>query len=100
MLAPTAKVKRFLEIMQFVVTFASTCAVVDASRAYSAPDLRPGYHSTLPGRSERSDRRIGDLARIDRKRREAEQQASRRGLELTRSGLLASTNDVLRTSTD
>jgi hypothetical protein len=84
--------------MQFVVTFASTCAVVEASRVYAAPDLRSGYHSTLPGQSERSDRRIGDLARVDRKRREAEQQASRRGLEIARSGLLAGANDALRTT--
>jgi len=83
MLAPTAKTKRFLEITQFVLTFVSTCAIVEASCIHSPPHDRPGYHASAPQRREASlDRSIGDLARVERKRREAEQHSSRRGMEL------------------
>jgi hypothetical protein len=83
MLAPTAKTKRFLEITQFVLTFASTCAVVEASRSHTPFHDRPGYHASVPQQREASpDRSIGDLARVERKRREAEQHSSRRGVEL------------------
>jgi len=83
MLAPTAKNKRILELIQLGLTFVSVCAVLDASRIHSPPDGRPGYSAAIPRPRETSeDRRVGDLARVERKRREAEQQASRRGLEL------------------
>ena len=85
MLAPTAKTTRFLEITQFVLTFASTCAVVEASRIHAHARLleRPGYHASVPQQREASlDRSIGDLARVERRRREAEQHSSRRGAEL------------------
>lgn len=83
MLAPKPKTRRFLEITQFVATFVSVCAVVDASRIQSPPDGRSGYQASVPLGSETSrDRRLGDLARVERKRREAEQQSSRRGLKL------------------
>jgi hypothetical protein len=83
MLAATAKTKRFFEITQFVLSLASTCAVVEASRVPAAVAERPGYHASLPQpRDAASDRSIADLARAERKRREAEQHASRRGIEL------------------
>jgi hypothetical protein len=83
MLAPTAKTKRFLEMTQFVLTFAGVCAVVDASRITSPRHSEAGYYASVPfEREELSYRRIGDLARVDRKRREAEQLSSRRALEL------------------
>jgi hypothetical protein len=83
MLAPTAKNKRFLEVTQFVLTFASTCAVVEASRIHAPLHDRPGYYASVPQQQEASlDRSIGDLARVERKRREAEQHSSRRGVEL------------------
>jgi hypothetical protein len=83
MLAPTAKTKRILELIQLGLTFVSVCAVIDASRIHSPPDGRAGYSATVPGPRETSeDRRIGDLARVERTRREAEQRASRRGLGL------------------
>ena len=37
MLAPTAKTKRFLEKIQLVLTFASFCAVVDATFVDALP---------------------------------------------------------------
>jgi len=83
MLAPTAKNRRFLEITQFVLTFASTCAVVEASRIHAPLHDPPGYHASVPQQREASlDRSIGDLARVERRRREAEQHSSRRGAEL------------------
>jgi hypothetical protein len=83
MLAPTPKNKRFLEITQFVLTFASTCAVVETSRIHAPLHDRPGYYASVPQQREASgDRSIGDLARVERKRRETEQHSSRRGFEL------------------
>ncbi|HUQ53037.1 MAG TPA: hypothetical protein VM692_12505 [Gammaproteobacteria bacterium] len=83
MLAPKPKARRFLEMTQFVLTLASACAVVDASRIQTAAPDRPGYHTSVPQpRQAARDRSLGDLARVERKRREAEQHASRRGLEL------------------
>ena len=74
--------KRSLEIIQFVLTLASTCAVVEASRAEASPHDRPGYHVSVPAQREARDRSMSDLARTERKRREAEQQLSRRGAKL------------------
>lgn len=73
MLAAKPRTKRLLETIQFLLTFASACAVIDTTRIHAAPADRPGYHAGLPQRSERqSDRRLGDLARSERKRRESE----------------------------
>lgn len=83
MLAAKPKTKRFLKLTQFVLTFASTCAVLDTTRVDAPLHDRPGYYASVPlQRETQDDRRLGDLARSDRKRREAEQQTSRRGLEL------------------
>jgi hypothetical protein len=79
MLAATAKSKHCLELIQLALSLASVCAVVEASgfiphRAHAA-----GYHSSVPApRDTGADRRLGDLARTERQRREAEQHASRR----------------------
>ena len=86
MLLPKPKTTRFLELTQLVLTFVSVCSVVDASRIHSPPDGRPGYYASIPHPHETSnDRRLGDLARVERKRREAEQHASRRRAELGES---------------
>jgi hypothetical protein len=77
--------KRFLEIIQFVLTLASTCAVVEASRAEAPPHAQPGYYVSVPGEREARDRSMSDLVRMERKRREAEQQLSRRGAKLGQS---------------
>ena len=45
MLAPTAKTKRFLEKIQVVLTFASFCAVVDATFVDALPHDATGYHA-------------------------------------------------------
>jgi hypothetical protein len=74
--------KRFLEITQFVLTLASTCAVVEASRAEAPLHARPGYYVSVPAQREARDRSMSDLVRMERKRREAEQQLSRRGAKL------------------
>jgi hypothetical protein len=84
MLSPTVKTKRFLDLIQLVLTFASVCAVVDASFIHSYE--RAGYYASGPLQSgARGSRLIGDLARVERKRREAEQQANRRQSELTKA---------------
>ena len=64
--------RRFLEAIQFVLTLASTCAVAETIRIHSPPDDRPGYYASIPLDEARADRRLGDLARAERKRREAE----------------------------
>jgi hypothetical protein len=79
MLAAKPKTRRLLEAIQLVLTFASACAVVETTRIHAPLHDRAGYQATLPQPSEARDRRVSDLARADRKRREAEQQASRRG---------------------
>jgi hypothetical protein len=86
MLAPTATTKRLLETVQLLLTFVSTCAVVEATRIHTLPHDRPGSYAAAPQRDEgRMDRRLGDLARVERKRREAEQQSSLRNLDLGRA---------------
>ena len=83
MLFAKPNTKRFLEATQLVLTFVSVCAVVDASRIYSPPDGRPGYYASIPRpHTTSNDRRLADLARVERKRREVEQHASRRRAEL------------------
>jgi hypothetical protein len=86
MLAVARNRKRFLEMTQIILGFISTCAVVDAARIQAAPLDRPGYSAKRPLESDSNDRRLGDLARADRKRREAEQLASRRAGELVQVG--------------
>jgi hypothetical protein len=76
------KTKRLLETIQLVLTFASTCAVADTLRIELPHHARPGYYAgTSPESEHGGDRRLADLARADRKRREAEQQSSRGGIE-------------------
>ena len=77
--------KRFLETIQFVLTLASTCAVVEASRAEPPLHDRPGYHVGVPAQRAARDRSMSDLVRMERKRREAEQQLSRRSAKLGRA---------------
>jgi hypothetical protein len=78
MLVATRTQKRFLEMTQLVLAFIGTCTVVDTTLAQTTP-TRPGFSSSVPLRAANGDRRFNDLARTDRKRREAEQQANRRG---------------------
>lgn len=85
MLAPQPKTRRLFETIQFVLAFASTCAVVEATRVEPAPQQRAGFQASVPLHEDARDRSIGDLVRFERKRREAEQAASRRGLVLQAS---------------
>jgi hypothetical protein len=78
MLLAKLSTKRLLETIQFVLTFASACAVVETTRIEAPLHDRPGYFATVPQPREAGDRRLNDLARADRKRREADQHASRR----------------------
>jgi hypothetical protein len=71
MLSPTAKTKRYLEKIQLVLTFASFCAVVDATFVDALPHEATGYHAAgVPQAEGRGDRLFNDLARTERKRRE------------------------------
>src|SRR5690349_12374516 len=71
MLSPTAKTKRFLEKIQLVLTFASFCAVVDATFVDALPHDPTGYQAGGTTQTEaREDRLFNDLARTERKRRE------------------------------
>jgi hypothetical protein len=72
MLTAKPQTKRFLEAIQFVLTLASTCAVIETMHVPAPPPGDPGYYASnrqAPG-TER-DRRLADLARAERKRREA-----------------------------
>jgi hypothetical protein len=72
MLSPTPKTKRFLEKVQIVLTFASVCTVADASFVEAQPHDPAGYDAGGPSNGEaRTDDLIGELARTERKRREA-----------------------------
>ena len=82
MLAAAFKNRRFLEIIQFALALASTCAVVETSSIPAAPHDRPGFYASVPHPREARDRSIADLARMERRRREAEQRSSRRGFGL------------------
>lgn len=80
------KTKRFFELMQLFLGFLSVCAVVEASRTLLPPDAEAGYHASAPLRREAAaDRAFRDLARLDRKRREAEQEANRRAIDSSQS---------------
>jgi hypothetical protein len=73
MLAPTAKTKRLLEKIQILLTFASFCAVVDATFIDRPQHDPTGYYPAgSPEGEARRDRLFSDLARTERKRREAE----------------------------
>lgn len=72
MLAPAAKTKRFLEMIQLVLSFASVCAVVDSTFIDVLPRNPTGYYTRTPQGEARGDRLFGDLARAERKRREAD----------------------------
>jgi hypothetical protein len=72
MLSPKPKTKRFLEKIQVVLTFASVCTVADASFVHAGPHDQAGYYAGGPRQGEaRADTLIGELARTERKRREA-----------------------------
>jgi len=72
MLAPAAKTKRFLEMIQIVLSFASVCAMVDSTFIDVLPHDPIGYYAGgSPQRELGADRLFGDLARTERKRREA-----------------------------
>ena len=72
MLSPSPKTKRFFETIQVVLSFASLCAVVDASFIQGRAHHAPGYHAGgSPQREACADRLISDLARTERQRREA-----------------------------
>jgi len=72
MLAPAAKTKRFLEMIQIVLSFASVCAVIDATIIDVLPRDPTGYYTSGAPPEARGDRQFGDLARAERRRREAE----------------------------
>jgi hypothetical protein len=73
MLSTTTKTKRFLEKIQLVLSFASVCAVVDANIIDALPHDPTGYYAGSSQQGDtRGDRLFGDLARAERKRREAE----------------------------
>ena len=75
---------------QLVVTFVSVCAVLETSRIQLPLDRPPGVYAGIPQHNEASgDRRLGDLARAERRRREAAQQSIRRGIERSDSGISA-----------
>jgi hypothetical protein len=72
MLSPRPKTKRFLEKIQIVLTFASVCTVADASFVQAQPRDAAGYYAGGSRQGEaRPDDLIGELARTERKRREA-----------------------------
>jgi hypothetical protein len=73
MFSPTAKTKRSLEMIQLVLSFASVCAVVDATFIDALPHDPTGYYAGGSQQGDaHEDRLMGDLARAERKRREAE----------------------------
>jgi hypothetical protein len=69
--------KRFLELTQLLLAFIGTCSVVDSSIPHGA-NHRPGFAATVPLEAGSGDRRFADLARTERRRREALQRSSRR----------------------
>jgi hypothetical protein len=70
---PLAKpgTKRRLEAIQLALTFVSVCAVLDASRIHAGPAEPAGYYAGGSQHSVQSHRLAKDLARSERKRREA-----------------------------
>ena len=60
-------------MIQIVLSFASVCAMVDSTFIDVLPHDPMGYYSGgSPQRDVSADRSFGDLARAERKRREAE----------------------------
>lgn len=78
MLAATPHKKRFLELTQLLLAFVGTCSVVDSTIPQGGSHHRPGFAATVPLEAGSGDRRFADLARTERKRREALQRSSRR----------------------
>lgn len=77
-------------MIQLVLTFVSVCAVLETSRLQLPLDRPAGYYAGIPQNNEASgDRRIGDLARAERRRRETAQQAIRSGVERSDLGVSA-----------
>ena len=75
---------------QLVLTFVSVCAVLETSRIQLPLDRAPGVYAGIPQNNEASgDRRIGDLARVERRRREAAQESIRSGIERGTLGISA-----------
>jgi hypothetical protein len=77
MVAANPHKKRLLELTQIALAFIGTCGVVDSTIPHGAPQ-RPGFAATVPLGAASGDRRFADLARTERKRREALQRSSRR----------------------
>lgn len=69
--------KRFLELTQLLLAFVGTCGVADTTIPHGTHS-RPGYSASIPIEATTGDRRFADLARTERRRREALQLASRR----------------------
>ncbi len=75
-----------MKATQLVLTFISVCAVADASRIERPLD-RPGLFAGIPlNNAAYRDRRLSDLARLERRRREATQQSVRSGIERSVGG--------------
>lgn len=81
MAAANRNKKRFLEMTQVLLAFIGTCGVVNSTVPHGAHH-RPGFAATVPLKASAGDRRLADLARSERKRREAQQLASRRAAGL------------------
>ncbi len=78
-------------MIQVALTFVSVCAAIETSRIQLPLDRPPGYYAGIPHDNEAyGDRRLGDLARAERRRREAAQQSIRHGIELSGLGGSAS----------
>ena len=72
MLSPGPKTKRLIEKIQIVLTFASVCTVAEACVVEARPHDAAGYYAGDARQGEeRADNLLGELARTERKRREA-----------------------------
>ena len=78
MVAANPPKKRLLELTQLLLAFIGTCSVVDSTIPHGTHQ-RPGLAASVPLEAGSHDRRFADLARSERKRREAQQLSSRRG---------------------
>lgn len=77
MVAANPHKKRLLELTQLLLAFIGTCGVVDSTIAQGTHH-RAGFAATVPLEAASGDRRFADLARTERKRREALHRSSRR----------------------
>lgn len=80
MAAANRNKNRLLEITQVVLAFISTCGALDATIPHGTHP-RAGFAASVPLEATGRDRRFADLARTERKRREALQLTSRRSAE-------------------